>query len=77
MICFRLKIETKGKNVVVCGRSKNVGQPIAMLLHSDAKYDLPGLEATTTLCHRHTPKEQLEIFAKNADIIVSATGKLK
>jgi len=28
-------IETFGKNAVVCGRSKNVGMPIAMLLHSD------------------------------------------
>ena len=27
-------IETFGKNAVVCGRSKNVGLPIAMLLHS-------------------------------------------
>ena len=30
-----LGIETFGKNAVVCGRSKNVGMPIAMLLHSD------------------------------------------
>jgi len=29
-------IQTKGKNAVICGRSKNVGMPIAMLLHSDA-----------------------------------------
>lgn len=28
-------IETFGKNAVVCGRSKNVGLPIAVLLHSD------------------------------------------
>ena len=28
-------IETFGKNAVVCGRSKNVGMPIAMLLHAD------------------------------------------
>jgi len=29
-------IETVGKNAVVCGRSKNVGLPIALLLHSDS-----------------------------------------
>lgn len=46
-----------------------------MLLHSDARNDCPGLEATVTLCHRHTPREQLKYFTKNADIIVSATGK--
>lgn len=28
-------VETFGKNAVVCGRSKNVGMPTAMLLHSD------------------------------------------
>jgi len=28
-------IPTFGKNAVVCGRSKNVGMPIAMLLHAD------------------------------------------
>ena len=32
-------IETFGKNAVVCGRSKNVGMPIAMLLHADGVYD--------------------------------------
>lgn len=30
-----LGVKTKGKNAVICGRSKNVGMPIAMLLHSD------------------------------------------
>lgn len=32
-------IETFGKNAVVCGRSKNVGMPIAMLLHADGIYE--------------------------------------
>lgn len=32
-------IETFGKNAVVCGRSKNVGMPIAMLLHADGEYE--------------------------------------
>lgn len=30
-------VTTFGKNAVVCGRSKNVGMPIAMLLHADGK----------------------------------------
>jgi methylenetetrahydrofolate dehydrogenase(NAD+)/5,10-methenyltetrahydrofolate cyclohydrolase len=30
-----LGVETFGKHAVVCGRSKNVGMPIAMLLHAD------------------------------------------
>jgi len=33
----------------------------------------PG-DATTTICHRYTPPEQLSVFTKNADIIVVATG---
>lgn len=33
-MCF-VGIPTLGKNAVVCGRSKNVGMPIAMLLHAD------------------------------------------
>ncbi|CAG9767370.1 unnamed protein product [Ceutorhynchus assimilis] len=70
----RYNIPTFGKNIVICGRSKNVGLPMALLLHSDAKYELPGHEATVTLCHRHTPPEELEFFAKRADIIISATG---
>ena len=32
-------IETFGKNAVVCGRSKNVGMPIMMLLHADGVYE--------------------------------------
>lgn len=35
-------IPTFGKNVVVAGRSKNVGMPIAMLLHTDGQHERPG-----------------------------------
>lgn len=31
-----------GKNVLVAGRSKNVGMPIAMLLHTDRNHERPG-----------------------------------
>lgn len=37
-----LGIPTLGKNVVVAGRSKNVGMPIAMLLHTDGRHERPG-----------------------------------
>ncbi|XP_068622610.1 bifunctional methylenetetrahydrofolate dehydrogenase/cyclohydrolase, mitochondrial isoform X2 [Battus philenor] len=74
-ILKRYKIETFGKNAVVVGRSKNVGMPIAMMLHSDQKHDSGlGMDATVTVCHRYTPPDQLEYFCRNADIIVSATG---
>lgn len=31
--------------MVVAGRSKNVGMPIAMLLHTDGKHERPGGES--------------------------------
>ncbi|XP_064072993.1 bifunctional methylenetetrahydrofolate dehydrogenase/cyclohydrolase, mitochondrial isoform X1 [Vanessa tameamea] len=71
----RFKIETFGRNAVVVGRSKNVGMPIAMMLHSDGNHDSGlGMDATVTICHRYTPAEQLELHCRNADIIVTATG---
>jgi len=70
----RTGIPTFGKNAVVCGRSKNVGMPIAMLLHADNAGETSAMDATTTICHRYTPPEQLALFTKTADIIVSAAG---
>lgn len=70
----RENIETFGKNVVVVGRSKNVGMPISMLMHADGRNDTSAMDATVTICHRFTPKEQLAVFCKLADIVISATG---
>ncbi|KAK7111643.1 bifunctional methylenetetrahydrofolate dehydrogenase/cyclohydrolase, mitochondrial-like [Littorina saxatilis] len=70
----RTGIETFGKNAVVCGRSKNVGLPIAIFLHGDGDRGNLAGDATTTICHRYTPPEQLQVFTKTADIIVAAAG---
>lgn len=70
----RKGIETFGKNAVVCGRSKNVGMPMAMLLHADGIGETQAGDATVTICHRHTPAEQLVNYTKMADILVVATG---
>lgn len=96
-------IQTLGKNVLVAGRSKNVGMPIAMLLHTDGRHERPGGpsewtnsstlcavlyyyktigvivclvsgDATVTISHRYTPREQLRQHTKIADIIVAAAG---
>ncbi|KFQ34431.1 hypothetical protein N331_06071, partial [Merops nubicus] len=67
-------IPTLGKNVVVAGRSKNVGMPIAMLLHTDGRHERPGGDATVTISHRYTPKEQLKQHTIRADIVVAAAG---
>ncbi|XP_072785029.1 bifunctional methylenetetrahydrofolate dehydrogenase/cyclohydrolase 2, mitochondrial isoform X6 [Taeniopygia guttata] len=71
-IIKRTGIQTFGKNVLVAGRSKNVGMPIAMLLHTDGKHKRPGGDATVTITHRHTPKEQLKIHTQLADIVIVA-----
>lgn len=70
----RWKIDTFGKSVVVVGRSKNVGMPIAMLMHSDGKNQKSAMDATVTICHRYTPLKELAKYCKLADIIITATG---
>ncbi|XP_038016273.1 bifunctional methylenetetrahydrofolate dehydrogenase/cyclohydrolase, mitochondrial [Motacilla alba alba] len=73
-IIQRTGIPTLGRNVVVAGRSKNVGMPIAMLLHTDGSHERPGGDATVTISHRYTPKEQLKQHTIRADIVVAAAG---
>ncbi|KAM4707708.1 bifunctional methylenetetrahydrofolate dehydrogenase/cyclohydrolase 2, mitochondrial [Discoglossus pictus] len=73
-IIKRTGIETFGKNVVVVGRSKNVGMPISMLLHTDGRHERPGGDATVTITHRYTPKHQLKSHTQLADIIIVAAG---
>ncbi|XP_035763291.1 probable bifunctional methylenetetrahydrofolate dehydrogenase/cyclohydrolase 2 [Neolamprologus brichardi] len=73
-IIKRAGIETVGKNVLVAGRSKNVGMPIAMLLHTDRHHERPGGDATVTITHRCTPKERLKELTRLADIIIAAAG---
>ncbi|KAJ8380920.1 hypothetical protein SKAU_G00016980 [Synaphobranchus kaupii] len=73
-IIRRTGIQTVGRNVLVAGRSKNVGMPIAMLLHTDRRHERPGGDATVTIAHRCTPKEQLKELTCLADIIIAAAG---
>ena len=59
------KIQVKGKNAVIIGRSNIVGKPLSvMLLKRDA---------TVTVCHSKT--SDLKMHTKNADIVVTAVGK--
>lgn len=59
------QIPIAGKNILVIGRSLIVGKPLSMLLSN--------LNATVTLAHSKT--KNLELFSKNADIIIVAIGK--
>lgn len=42
-----------------------------LIIFAENEYSM---DATTTICHRYTPPEQLKLFAKSADILISATG---
>ncbi len=64
----RNKIETKGKNVVVIGRSNIVGKPMSLLMSRKA---YPG-NATVTLTHSAT--QNIEELTRKADIIITALG---
>ena len=63
------KIDTKGMNAVVIGRSNIVGRPMSILLSASTN---PG-NCTVTICHSHT-KDIAEI-CRGADLIVAALGK--
>lgn len=62
-------IETKGKNVVVLGRSNIVGTPMSILLSRKAAIG----DATVTLCHSRT--QNLAEITQRADIIIAAIGQ--
>lgn len=59
------KIDVKGKNAVVVGRSQIVGKPMALLLMN--------ADATVTVCHSRTPNTRA--YTSQADIVVVAAGK--
>jgi len=69
-ILKRYEIETSGKNCVVIGRSNIVGRPISVMLSAKGN---PG-NATVTVCHSRTPKDELRAYCQQADIIVVALG---
>lgn len=67
LILDSLNVNVEGKNVVILGRSKIVGRPLAELMIS--------MGATVTVCNSKTKK--LEYYTKNADILIVAIGKAK
>lgn len=61
------KIDLKGKNVTVIGRSMVVGKPLSMLLLQE--------DATITICHTRTV--DLPSKCREADILIAAAGSAK
>ena len=61
-------IDVEGKSVVILGRSRLVGKPLSIVLDS--------LNATVTVLHSKTSRDTFEYQLKNADIVISAVGKV-
>jgi len=69
-ILMRSGNDPAGKNLVIIGRSRIVGRPLLNLLTQKRK----GGNATVTLCHTGT--KDLSFHTLNADIIISAAGRV-
>ena len=67
-LLIRYKIETKGKHVVVLGRSNIVGKPIANIMLQKKVY----ANSIVTVCHSAAP--DVSYFTKQADILIAAIG---
>lgn len=67
----RYKIETRGKNCVVVGRSNIVGTPMAVLMSRKDEF----ADCTVTLCHSRT--QNMKEITSKADILIVALGKPK
>lgn len=61
-------LETKGKHLVVVGRSNIVGKPMANLMLQKREH----ANCTVTLCHTATP--DMSEYTRQADILVVAAG---
>jgi methylenetetrahydrofolate dehydrogenase (NADP+)/methenyltetrahydrofolate cyclohydrolase len=68
-LLVRYGVETRGKEVVILGRSNIVGKPMAALLVQAGE----GGDCTVTVVHSRT--KDLTFHTKRADIIIAAIGK--
>ena len=69
MLLIRSGIETKGKHVVVVGRSNIVGKPIANILVQKKE----GANAIVTIVHTAAP--DMSVYTRQADILIAAVGR--
>jgi len=63
------KIPLRGANIVICGRSKIVGRPLAVLLMNKGD----NANATVTVCHTGT--KDLGSISRRADVLIAAMGQ--
>ncbi len=67
-LLIRYNIETKGKHVVVLGRSNIVGKPIANIMLQKKEH----ANAIVTICH--SAANNLQEYTRQADILIAAIG---
>ena len=67
-LLIRYNIETKGKHVVVLGRSNIVGKPIANIMLQKKEH----ANSIVTVCH--SAVKNLSDYTKQADILIAAMG---
>ncbi|MDE2968020.1 MAG: bifunctional 5,10-methylene-tetrahydrofolate dehydrogenase/5,10-methylene-tetrahydrofolate cyclohydrolase [Chloroflexota bacterium] len=68
-LLVRSGADPAGKHVVIVGRSRLVGMPLAAMLAQKRQ----GANATVTVCHTNTI--DLPAITREADILVAATGR--
>lgn len=68
-LLVRYGVETRGKDVVIVGRSNIVGKPMAALLVQPGT----GGDCTVTVCHSRT--RDLSAHTRRADIVIAALGR--
>ncbi len=68
-LLVRYGIETKGKHVVVLGRSNIVGKPIANIMLQKKE----GANSVVTICH--SAAKNLSDYTRQADILIAAIGR--
>jgi len=70
-LLIRYNIQTKGKHVVVLGRSNIVGKPIANIMLQKKEF----ANSIVTVCHSAAP--DVSYYTKQADILIAAMGSPK
>jgi methylenetetrahydrofolate dehydrogenase (NADP+) / methenyltetrahydrofolate cyclohydrolase len=68
-LLIRYGVETRGKDVVIVGRSNIVGKPMAALLMQSGN----GADCTVTVCHSRT--KDLASHTRRAEVLIAALGR--
>ncbi len=68
-LLWRSDIDTKGKHIVILGRSNIVGKPLSMMLMQKKE----GANAIVTVVHTGT--QDISTFSREAEILIAAMGK--